>query len=781
MRQKMNPIATDDGRFKDGNPATGEYGTVVTAEHMNNVQDAVRTTQGEILTVLREAGIEPSADDETQLWQALQVMAGQVESIEALRQFEPVRERQIAYLKGYYAGSNVGGGYFIADLEGKNITDDKDKVIVTVNGNCWKRIDYFYSNARNLTNSIGKRRILHNLPIEFSDYNEVLAIIGNNDNWMYPQGFAISNNIIYIYYITQKSARACVACFDFTSGNYLGYYIVPDNVVTTREGLVVKDGRIYVGVGDFINAYAIGNYNTTLQLISSHKVNPNWQFTYSGNAWLVEQTVQGKMPRNKLAIFNNDFELQGYKTLPLDVSGYVSRNSQYVKRQGIAAKGDYILCSFGALFEQEKTQKANNHNNGVALVVGDSVIARASYDPTKLIQKLNTLGFSSTRVENEGCVITDDNRMITLTCIGGDGGGLLIAEEFSEHPLAIDFGDCLSSLSSTGNNDIIVYSKDGTFINPINGKPLSDLADVCNYMRDADKSMLRLNIPKGKNLKINESLTIPQYSFVDLTATEYGDFWIELKSTKDLPSAFIFRPATKELVFKGEIQSGHTHHWRTDEGASEAFKRMYSVSPDGKEFLYIDIQHTSSGNKLFLGGSAAGAYAFDQIAFGTNKGSSADKGYYIHWLINNAGAFLPNANNAVEIGASNKKVKAIYVNTPSLDDSSALVPTTEWVHSRLNTEKLLWSGSSTTPVSVTLSKTSGIVAVLSNQRGFDVWDYIPLENCNNTYIGKTEFGGENADRQYHTLIKVSLSGSTLTLNQEGHHTATIKKVISLGG
>ncbi len=136
----MNPIATDNGRFKDGNPATGEYGTVVTAEHVNNVQDAVRTNQGEILTVLKEAGIEPNETDETQLWQALQVMAGQVESIEALRQFEPVRDRQIVYVKSYYAGSNVGGGEFYADLSDKATADNRGTVIVTTNGIRWKRV-----------------------------------------------------------------------------------------------------------------------------------------------------------------------------------------------------------------------------------------------------------------------------------------------------------------------------------------------------------------------------------------------------------------------------------------------------------------------------------------------------------------------------------------------------------------------------------------------------------------------------------------------------------------
>ncbi len=139
MRQAMNPIATDNGRFKDGNPATGEYGTVVTAQHMNNVQDSVISMQNEIITVLNEAGIEVNPEDNTQLWQALQMIAGQVESIAALREFEPVCDRQIAFVKGYYTGSHQGGGYFIVDFADKTTTDNAGTVIVTAGGKRWKR------------------------------------------------------------------------------------------------------------------------------------------------------------------------------------------------------------------------------------------------------------------------------------------------------------------------------------------------------------------------------------------------------------------------------------------------------------------------------------------------------------------------------------------------------------------------------------------------------------------------------------------------------------------
>ncbi|ELI8805858.1 hypothetical protein RSL93_004599 [Klebsiella michiganensis] len=67
MKNIMPPIDTPDNEFKDGNPTTGELGTLVNALFMNNLQSSVRDVQSELMSVLSAAGIHPDGDSVTQL------------------------------------------------------------------------------------------------------------------------------------------------------------------------------------------------------------------------------------------------------------------------------------------------------------------------------------------------------------------------------------------------------------------------------------------------------------------------------------------------------------------------------------------------------------------------------------------------------------------------------------------------------------------------------------------------------------------------------------------
>lgn len=71
MKPQMPPIDSADKLFHDGNPLTGEKGTIVTADFLNNTQGAVRDVQAELIAVLTSAGITADAAKQSQLLAAL--------------------------------------------------------------------------------------------------------------------------------------------------------------------------------------------------------------------------------------------------------------------------------------------------------------------------------------------------------------------------------------------------------------------------------------------------------------------------------------------------------------------------------------------------------------------------------------------------------------------------------------------------------------------------------------------------------------------------------------
>ncbi|EOI6423966.1 phage tail protein [Yersinia enterocolitica] len=71
MKNIMPPINTPDNAFHDGNPATGEQGTIVSAEWLNDAQGSIRNTQQELISVLTGAEIEIDEAKNNQLLTAI--------------------------------------------------------------------------------------------------------------------------------------------------------------------------------------------------------------------------------------------------------------------------------------------------------------------------------------------------------------------------------------------------------------------------------------------------------------------------------------------------------------------------------------------------------------------------------------------------------------------------------------------------------------------------------------------------------------------------------------
>ncbi|WP_199155492.1 pyocin knob domain-containing protein [Chromobacterium sp. ASV23] len=75
MQDPIKPIPTPDQKFHDGNPASGELGTIVSADWLNNVQSALQATQQEVLSVLKDTGQASDPARQDQLLQAVKKIA----------------------------------------------------------------------------------------------------------------------------------------------------------------------------------------------------------------------------------------------------------------------------------------------------------------------------------------------------------------------------------------------------------------------------------------------------------------------------------------------------------------------------------------------------------------------------------------------------------------------------------------------------------------------------------------------------------------------------------
>lgn len=71
MKSKLKNINSNTGKFIDGNPTSGELGTIVTAEWLNGVQERVQDTFEELKNVLALGNLQPDGNKTTQVADAI--------------------------------------------------------------------------------------------------------------------------------------------------------------------------------------------------------------------------------------------------------------------------------------------------------------------------------------------------------------------------------------------------------------------------------------------------------------------------------------------------------------------------------------------------------------------------------------------------------------------------------------------------------------------------------------------------------------------------------------
>ena len=648
--------------------------------------------QAELLNVLKEAGIEPDKTDLTQLSKALQVLSGQVESISALREFEPRRDRQLAYVKGYHAGSTKGGGYFMADLSDNASADNSGTVIVTAGGKRWKRIDNILlpddfgasqsqdnvAFTHGITRIYGANSLALDYKKETDQFNvpESVVAIGRgalNSAIGAGQTIAIGGNALN--QATQSYSNIAIGetALEKLQSSGSSYYQAANgsrNIAIGGNALqFLKDGTRNVAIGR----------NTACGLQSAWDCTAIGSGALSGentNGWYKDVEVQvgnsqkeakiTTVGHNSLLYFNGKFAtaLGGQAGLHLKTG---DANTLLGYRTGMNLEHDvgwdgFVKTIYGQGdkgLQVPYTKQGNQVTVTIAnhrCVVGATAYIKWDSGPA-FPQPAHWHAWRQK-------VVAVTNNTVTFECpYEGDGNGIATIywslsqdkdPNTSRHNTFV--GHTSGWHAKHANNNVVVGSLASALAESINN------AVVIGFSAAVKATSINNSVIIGSNAAsqltdINNRLYIADVITGDLLSGRVG---LHMPLTQ-APLADL------HLRAKGDSGSGRT---TTTNGLLVESSATASIHLDGRNAGNLDFEQGG----VFRGGLR---YSY------SGKFMTVVMGGASSWRFDEDNNFYPVNEGKGTLGLPNKKLKEIHVVTPELDDKSSKTPSTEWVKNLL--------------------------------------------------------------------------------------------------
>jgi hypothetical protein len=367
------------------------------------------------------------------------------------------------------------------------------------------------TNRSNWLKNTYRKHIIADIPQHPTPYDEIVATYSYD--YIYPQGFFID-----------EEANELWICYFAQGGNNWEWWCVRD--LTTFEEKTTFSAS--VGVCEVFSLYregssryllatnANGNLDkfdvTTLPAslsrlteVSSYPIRVRFSVSVRGDTIYTETNGNGnESAQSVYTLWNKDMSLAKgqiyFNELELGSPGPTTDDGMLNKKQGLAVGDGFFVGSFGGACTEDgildPPPYTHRWDNGVKILSkSGEVIIQSLIDGPNFMYKLRDLGYPAERVECEGVHVTSDNRIFTLvvtqpsTTGDTDAQGILLIEEFSDHPDAVDFSD-ISTSYTFASQDKVWYPTRATptlfdLMNPVTGESIQSMKDLATYMKNA--------------------------------------------------------------------------------------------------------------------------------------------------------------------------------------------------------------------------------------------------------------------------------------------------------
>jgi len=363
-----------------------------------------------------------------------------------------------------------------------------------------------------------RKRITHSLPFKGAGYAAAKALWGD----YYPQTFAVDKTTdeMFIISVTTPTTKNVVTVYSWSTGAYKSIFAFDASAIT--EGAVLKrepDGKRYLYARTGTSTLSKFDVTTTpahLSVVTPVATYPNTasgvNFTYRNGFWTVSDSTppigNAAESRGYFKRMDDSFTTVGQMSFPESYSGGNSagyRDNSLPKMQGFTEADGYFAVSIGGYYAAGDAVTPYSYQ-GIRLVSPQGeIMLDALLRPDLMIGLLQSKGgLSPTRIEAEG-VICLDGALFSLNVTstysaatgptGSDNQGILIMEEMSDHPGAIDFSPAAVSWTQTPVHRIQTglqpRSDDGKMHNAVTHEVLDTIPKILAYMALVNQSVFR--------------------------------------------------------------------------------------------------------------------------------------------------------------------------------------------------------------------------------------------------------------------------------------------------
>ncbi|HAN8229954.1 TPA: hypothetical protein IF960_001849 [Escherichia coli] len=549
-----------------------------------------------------------------------------------------------------------------------------------------------------------QRKIVATMPLLFPEYDAIMAA-NPSATYMYPQGFCVSEDLIYITYpFEPKQTNNVVAVFNI-SGIYQGYfYVQAGGPGFAAEGIVVTSDygpkKMFVGhtngiLREFNMEGAL--YGSNLPLVQNHDVGLFNQFSYRRGIWLVEQNapeVGQKITRTVLAVFDSGFNRLSTITLPLHDVGYVTKSTSpyapyFNKRQGIAVGDNYFVCGYGGFIADGAGSAGYSEYQGSKVFNPDGTKRTESMlHPQAMMDLMKAAGLNVTRIENEGVCVSQDGKSIYSLYIHQErtgsepyNSGLVIFEDFSTDKDAIDFTPAsrLYRGFDIDHASIGVYPRSAKgIVNPVDGTLFTNMTEILRYMQEMSQKAFNFYTGTVSIADIS-GVAIPSSTYVEILNANNQTFIVNYYSSDSGISYLVATNPSGDFVFVRQRPAQWASNLTIQQNADPDTNQLNRITAssyagattNSQKILVLDQQATASANSLVLGGSSSVFRSATTVDIACNSDPTA-LGGTIRWRFYDTG-LRPFADNTYNFGQASFRIKdAYFANAPTVSSDATL-------------------------------------------------------------------------------------------------------------